>query len=290
MKILITGKHGQLGQQLLQDKPRPIDLVAYDRDSLDIVDRDQLRTVVVHERPDVIVNAAAYTAVDRAESDADQAYAVNTVGVENIAQVCADMGVQLIHVSTDFVFNGQQSTPYKSDDSVDPLGVYGASKAAGEQALQAILPRAIILRTAWVYSAHGNNFMNTMLRLMNARDEIEVVADQIGAPTWTGTLSRAIYALASDQAASGIYHCTDAGTASWYDFAVAIYEDGVQNGLISNNREVLIKPIAAKEYPTPAKRPNYSVLDTSKLLAATSIDLYHWREILRGVMREKSVG
>ncbi len=282
MRVLVTGKHGQLSKQLQLDASAAITLQALDRAQCDIRNATDVLTAVTDFSPDVVINAAAYTAVDQAESDAEQAYAVNALGVENIARACLSNDTRLLHVSTDFVFNGQQSQPYQPSDVIDPLGVYGASKAAGEQRVQALMPAAIILRTAWVYSCHGNNFMKTMLRLMAERDELSVVVDQIGTPTSTPTLAQTIFALIDNTQAQGIYHCTDAGQGSWYDFAVAIYEQAQALGLLPANKSVTIRPIKTTEYPAPApaQRPSYSVLDHSRLQADTGLVMRDWRVVL----------
>ncbi|WP_231758090.1 dTDP-4-dehydrorhamnose reductase [Microbulbifer elongatus] len=284
MKILVTGKNGQLGQQLQKQAPAHTTIIAHGRDTLDIADKEQVFTVLQQAQPDLVINAAAYTAVDKAESDTDQAHRVNARGPENLALACRELGIRLIHVSTDFVFDGKQSHPYLPGDTRKPLGVYGESKARGEEAIEAILPEAIIVRTAWVYDREGGNFVNTMLRLMNERDQLGVVADQIGTPTWAGTLANNIYALAQNPEAMGIYHCTDAGVASWYDFAVAIYEEGKAAGLIPSEKSVQIKPITTADFPTPAKRPAYSVLDKSRLVEDSGIELNHWRPVLRKIL------
>ncbi|MCQ3828327.1 dTDP-4-dehydrorhamnose reductase [Microbulbifer elongatus] len=284
MKILVTGKNGQLGQQLQKQVPAHTTVIAHGRDTLDVADKEQVFTVLQQVRPDLVINAAAYTAVDKAESDTDQAHRTNARGPENLALACRELGIRLIHVSTDFVFDGKQSHPYLPGDSRKPLGVYGESKAHGEEAIEAILPEAIIVRTAWVYDREGGNFVNTMLRLMSERDQLGVVADQIGTPTWAGTLANNIYALAQNPKARGIYHCTDAGVASWYDFAVAIYEEGKAAGLIAKEKPVQIKPITTADFPTPAKRPAYSVLDKSRLVEDSGIELNHWRPVLRKIL------
>ena len=280
MRVLVTGKQGQLAKQLQLDASAAITLQALDRTQCDIRDAADVLAAVTDFSPDVVINAAAYTAVDQAESDAEQAYAVNALGAENIARACLANDARLVHVSTDFVFNGQQSQPYQPSDAIDPLGVYGDSKADGEQRVQALMPAAIILRTAWVYSCHGNNFMKTMLRLMAERDDLGVVADQIGTPTSTPTLARAIFALIDNTQAQGIYHCTDAGQGSWYDFAAAIYQQAQALGLLPANQSVTIRPITTTEYPTPAQRPAYSVLDHSRLQADTGLVMRDWRAVL----------
>nr|WP_277610936.1 dTDP-4-dehydrorhamnose reductase [Microbulbifer celer] len=288
MKVLITGKNGQLGQQLQKQASSGITVIAHGRETLNITDKDQVFTVLKQAQPDVVINAAAYTAVDKAESDTEQAHLINARGPENLALACRELGGRLIHVSTDFVFGGEQSHPYRPGDARQPLGVYGQSKTRGEEAVEAILPEAMIVRTAWVYGREGSNFANTMLRLMNERDQLGVVADQIGTPTWAGTLAQSIYALAQNPEAKGIYHCTDAGAASWYDFAVAIYEEGKAAGLIPEEKSVQINPIATADFPTPAKRPSYSVLDKNRLAKAIGATPKHWRQVLRSVLSSSS--
>ncbi|WP_043318827.1 dTDP-4-dehydrorhamnose reductase [Microbulbifer sp. HZ11] len=284
MKILVTGKNGQLGQQLQKQAPAHTTVIAHGRDTLDVADKEQVFAVLQQAQPDLVINAAAYTAVDKAESEVEQAHAINAQGPENLALACRELGIRLIHVSTDFVFDGQQPQPYCPEAPRNPLSVYGQSKARGEEAIERILPEAITVRTAWVYDRDGGNFVNTMLRLMNDRDQLGVLADQIGTPTWAGTLAQCIFALAANDGAKGIYHCTDAGVASWYDFAVAIYEEGKAAGLIAKEKPVQIKPITTADYPTPAVRPAYSVLDKSRLVEDSGIELNHWRQVLREIL------
>ena len=284
MKILIAGKNGQLGRQLQKQAPADTALIAHGRDTLDIADKNQVFAVIKQEQPDLVINAAAYTAVDKAEADCEQAHLINARGPENLALACRELGIRLIHVSTDFVFDGKQSQPYQPQDARSPLGVYGTSKARGEEAIEAILPEAVIVRTAWVYDREGGNFVTTMLRLMGERDQLGIVADQVGTPTWAGTLAQSIYALAANREASGIYHCTDAGVASWYDFAVAVYEESKAAGLLPEKKQVQMTPIATADYPTPAARPAYSVLDKSRLVSDTGVELSHWRQVLRAAL------
>lgn len=287
MRILLTGKDGQLGRELQKSVPPGTGLIALGREELDICQRESVMEKVASVQPDVVINTAAYTAVDKAETETDLAFGVNASGAENLALTCRELNARLIHVSTDFVFDGQKSSPYTPNDPVRPLGAYGESKAAGERATQEILPEAVIVRTAWVYAREGHNFVNTMLRLMAERDELAVVADQVGTPTWAGSLAEILYQLAADRSASGIYHCTDAGIASWYDFAVAIYEEGKEAGLLSAEQQVQIKPIATSDYSTPAARPAYSVLDKSRLANELGIELKHWRQALRQALGGK---
>ena len=229
----------------------------------------------------MLVNAAAYTAVDRAESEQELAFAVNARAVEAMAAAQRACGGHLVHVSTDFVFDGQAPRAYKPGDARNPLSAYGRSKAAGEDGAG---PDATIVRTAWVYGAGGANFVTTMLRLMRTRDEVRVVADQIGAPTWAGGLAEIVWALAQRRVAGVFHHC-DAGVASWYDFAVAIQEEALAFGLLE--RAVPVIPITTAEYPTPARRPAFSLLDASETRKSLGTAAVHWRVNLRRMLAEE---
>jgi dTDP-4-dehydrorhamnose reductase len=282
--VLITGANGQLGWELQRTAPRDTEVVAFSHDKLDVSDAAAIRDVVLGNRPDCIVNAAAYTAVDRAEKESDGAFAVNRDGPAALARAAADVGVRLIHVSTDFLFGKAQGRPIRSSDEPSPECVYGASKLAGERAVQEVLGSdALIVRTAWVYSAHGRNFVKTILRLVKERDALSVVDDQVGTPTWAQGLAQALWkALEIDL--TGIHHWTDAGVASWYDFAVAIQEEALDLGVV--RKELPIIPIPTSEYPTPAKRPSYSVLDKSETWDALGYKAPHWRVALRKMLNE----
>ena len=284
-KVLLLGAGGQLGSELRGSQPETgVELVAAGRGQLDLADAG-ITQAIVELAPDVVINAAAYTAVDRAESEAEHCHLINDTAVGRVAEAVNSAGARLIHVSTDFVFDGRQSHPYRPDDGVNPLGVYGESKWRGEQAVRSVLgDAAVILRTAWVYSAHGNNFVKTMLRLMGERDQLGVVADQIGTPTWAGGLARAIWRIVEAPNVQGTHHWTDAGAASWYDFAVAIYEEGRRLGLLQ--RDVHVAPIPTEAYPTPASRPAYSVLDKQSLWDALQIEGVHWRQQLTIMLQE----
>jgi dTDP-4-dehydrorhamnose reductase len=281
MKVLITGAGGQLGQALQATAPADTQLVPLDRVALDIGDAAAVAALVRTEQPDLLINAAAYTAVDKAESDATSAGSINGDAPGHLATACAAIGARFIHVSTDFVFDGASGIPYAPDHPTAPLGVYGATKLAGEQAVQAAHPQALIVRTAWVYGVTGANFVRTMLRLMAERDEVRVVADQIGTPTFADGLARALWALDA-AGARGIHHWTDSGAASWYDFAVAIQEEALATGLLS--RAVPVIPIATSDYPTPARRPSYSVLDKRAAVALLGAPAPHWRVHLRDML------
>ena len=284
MKVLVTGANGQVGWELQRAIPAGIELVALQRSALDITNREQVIRVITSEKPDWVINAAAYTAVDRAEEEPDLAYTINRDGAANIAEACKRAGSRMVQISTDFVFDGRQGTPYLETAKPNPLSVYGASKLAGDEAVfKALGEHCTILRTSWVYSVHGNNFVKTMLRLMSERAEVGIVADQVGTPTWANGLATAIWA-AVEKGVSGICHWSDYGVASWYDFAIAIYEEGSTLGLLTT--ECAIKPIRTEQYPVPATRPQYSVMDKSNTVSQLEIEPGHWRMALREMLIE----
>jgi dTDP-4-dehydrorhamnose reductase len=276
-----------LGQALRQSVPAGIELIAVGRSQLDLADAGACRQAVMDLRPDWVLNGGAYTAVDKAESEAELAAAVNAGAPEAFALALADTGGRLLQVSTDFVFNGQQGTPYRPDQPLDPLGVYGRSKALGEhKVLQSMAPeRSCILRTSWVYGPVGKNFCLTMLRLhelkAKADEPLEVVSDQVGCPTSTPTLAAACWAVVNREI-SGIQHWSDAGAASWYDFAVAIGTQGAARGLIEKPASVV--PIRTSDYPTPASRPAYSLLECSATRTALDLPPLHWQQALDQVL------
>ncbi len=283
-KILITGAGGQLGRELAQSVPAGAESRALARAELDISDPQRIGEVIAEMSPTVVINAAAYTAVDRAESEVAAAMAANAGAPASLAAACAAHGARLIHISTDFVFDGGSSVPYQPDARAAPLGVYGRSKLAGEERVRACLPDAVILRTGWVYSALGANFVKTMLRLMAEREELSVVADQVGTPTWAAGLAAAVWAAVERPEISGTYHWSDAGACSWYDFAVAIAEEAEAVGLLE--RVPRIKPIPGSAYPTPARRPAYSVLDKSASWRDLALQPVHWRQNLRAMLAQ----
>jgi dTDP-4-dehydrorhamnose reductase len=285
MKTLITGASGQLGRELLRIKPDKWRFIAFSHSELDISDSAAVAAVFQKHKPNLVINAAAYTSVDQAESEREKAFAVNAVGAENIARATEYFRARLIHISTDFIFDGTKSQPYLPDDRPNPIGVYGASKLQGEKAvLETTGNQALILRTGWVYSSHGSNFVITMLRLMTERDEIGIVADQVGTPTWARDLARTIYRFADFPSAQGVFHWSDAGVAGWYDFAVAIQEEAREIGFPLKN--TTIKPIRTADYPTPAKRPAYSVLDKTATWETLGYTSLHWRDSLRSMLAE----
>lgn len=285
MKVLITGAGGQLGGALQRTAPAGIDLNAIDVDDVDFTDDAMLRARLIVEAPDVLINAAAYTAVDKAENDEETAQAINADAVAIMAQEMAAQGGKLVHVSTDFVFDGTSSRAYRPDDARAPISAYGRTKAAGEDHLRAT---DLLVRTAWVYEAGGANFVRTMIRLMKEREELGVVADQIGSPTWATGLARTIWGLIA-KGATGTFHHSDDGQTSWHEFAVAIAEEAHALGLI--DRIPAIKPITTADYPTPARRPAFSLLDcsaTREFLGDTPVP---WRTNLRLMLeQEKALG
>jgi len=285
MKVLVTGAAGQLGRALARDIPDGVQVVALARAELDLLHSAAIADCLQSVRPAVLINAAAYTAVDQAEAEPERAHAVNAEAVGLLATACEEQRIRFVHVSTDFVFDGASGRPYRPTDHAAPLSVYGASKLEGEQriASHGSLDWCVV-RTAWVYASTGRNFLLTMLRLFNERDVVRVVADQVGSPTSAGSLAHCVWRIATSDAAHGILHFTDAGVASWYDFAVAIYEEARGLGLIS--KPVHIQPIRTTDYPTPARRPSYSVLDVSATSALLGLQPAHWRARLREVLQE----
>ena len=288
MKVLLTGAGGQLGTALQKSCPGAVELIATDQAELDLSDAKACTAMVAALKPDWVLNGGAYTAVDRAEEQPQLAEAVNAAAPRAFAEALAELGSgRLLQISTDFVFNGQQGHPYGADDRAAPLGVYGASKARGEAAVLEVLgqKRACVLRTSWLYGPVGKNFCLTMLRLheikAKAGDPLNVVADQVGCPTHTAGLAAACWqVLARD--IGGMQQWSDAGVASWYDFAVAIGEEAVALGILATAAKV--NPISTAEYPTPAQRPSYSLMDCSASRKALGLEPLHWRQGLRQVL------
>ncbi|MEP0391120.1 MAG: dTDP-4-dehydrorhamnose reductase [Erythrobacter sp.] len=281
MRVLITGAGGQLGTALQTTAPDAAEISAIDVDDVDLTDAAMLRARLAVEAPEIIINAAAYTAVDRAEEDEELALAINADAVAIMVEAMEQTGGKLVHVSTDFVFDGTSSRAYQPGDTRAPISAYGRTKAAGEDHVR---PSDILVRTAWVYAAGGANFVRTMIRLMNERDELGIVADQTGSPTWATGLAQTIWGLI-ENGANGTFHHSDAGEISWYDFAVAIAEEAHEIGLIESIPA--IKPITTSYYPTPAKRPAFSLLDSSATRAVLGDTHTHWRENLRTMLREE---
>lgn len=282
MKILINGRHGQVSHELQQRLGVVGELVVLGRDQLDLAQPDQIRRQVQNIRPDLIINAAAHTAVDLAESEPQSAFAINAVAPGILAEEALALDIPLIHYSTDYVFDGTKAGPYNEDDTPNPLGVYGKSKLAGEQAIRDVQGKHLILRTSWVYSTHGRNFLLTMQRLLQEKPELRVVSDQIGAPTWAGTIANSTLALierwqANDIANWGTYHLSAQGETSWFGFAQAIGEALRQQGKPCAD----LLPIPSSDYPTPAARPLNSRLDCSRLQRDWSVSQPDWQTALR---------
>ena len=277
-----------MGLALRERAPQGWAVVACDRAELDVTAADDVRRMIQSARPTLVFHAAAYTAVDEAESDAEQAEAVNVAGTRHVAEEVQRAGARLVHLSTDFVFDGSSGRPYTPDDRPAPLGVYGRTKLAAEQAALELGERTVVMRTAWVYSRHGQNFVQTMLRLMREQDSVGVVSDQVGTPTWARSLADALWTVARRPQLRGVLHWTDAGVASWYDFAVAIQEEALAAGLLP--REVPVRPLGSSEYPTAARRPAYSVLSKRESWVALGITPPHWRVNLRLMLRELARG
>ncbi|MEA3041360.1 MAG: dTDP-4-dehydrorhamnose reductase [Sphingomonadales bacterium] len=287
MRALILGAGGQVGRALAATAPEGCDLVALARADCDIGEEAAVRAAIADARPQLVLNAAAYTAVDRAEAEPEAARHLNGEAPGFIAAAARAAGARVVHLSSDFVFGGAAERPRRPDDPTQPDGVYARTKLDGERAALAADPEALVVRAAWVYAPVGQNFVNTMLRLIGEKDEVRVVADQIGTPTWAPRLASALWRLAA-LGARGIHHYTDAGVASWYDFAVAIGEEALAAGLIE--RAARIVPVATEDYPTPARRPAYSVLDKKATWALLGEPAPHWRANLRANLRELSNG
>ncbi|MFQ0828470.1 dTDP-4-dehydrorhamnose reductase [Serratia fonticola] len=263
MRILLTGAKGQLGSCFQDRLPAGWDVWATDADVLDITDLAKVKSAVVDYRPNVIVNAAAFTAVDKAETDHEIAALINEIGPKNLALAANEVGARLVHVSTDYVFDGEATTPYIETAPTKPLGVYGKTKLDGEIAVSHHQPDALIIRTAWVFSEYGNNFVKTMLKLAQDHDNLGVVSDQFGCPTYAGDIAQAIIDLLQREAAGGIYHFCGDETVTWSEFAEAIFFSAIKQGFLA--RAPMVNGIRTSEYPTPAKRPKYSVLNCEKI-------------------------
>lgn len=292
-KILITGSKGQVGSCLVaQASDAGWTIYAVDRDELDVTNPSAVNRIVSELMPDVIINAAAHTAVDRAETDIDASYAINRDGPQHLAVAAARINAAFLHISTDYVFAGDKSERYSEIDIVNPQGVYGASKLAGEKAVIEACAKHIILRTAWVFCEHGNNFVKTMLRLASEKDQLGIVADQFGGPTYAGDIAAALLIIAekamnSPEAVSwGIYHFSGEPHVSWYQFAQAIFNEAVNKAIL--NKLPVLKSLETKDYPTPAKRPANSRLDCTKILKEFEIKPSNWMQAIQNIAAYKS--
>ena len=284
MRVLVTGATGQLGSEVANGfRHSGYEVVAPARQELDFSYPEQLAATARTLQADWVINCAAYTQVDKAESDVQQAFIVNRDSPEQLARAVADYGGRMLQVSTDFIFDGAQRRPYLETDPPNPLGVYGRSKLEGEQAVQRVLPDAVVLRTAWVYGVHGHNFVKTMLRIATAGKPLRVVSDQVGTPTWTTDIAATIAALVAREA-SGTFNFTSAGETSWHGFASAILDEGAKAGFDINTETVV--PIPTSDYPTPATRPVYSVLNTEKIRPLLPGPIPDWRDSLKKMLQE----
>ncbi|STQ74772.1 dTDP-4-dehydrorhamnose reductase [Grimontia hollisae] len=288
MKILVTGSLGQVGRCLVEQLKNVdgVDFIALDRDKLDITDSNAVADVVLSFQPNVIINAAAYTAVDRAEDEVELSYAINRDGPENLAKAAEKIGAAIFHISTDYVFAGDKEGEYLECDETGPQGVYGKSKLAGEIAVANACKRHVILRTAWVFSEHGSNFVKSMLRLAETRNNLGVVADQFGGPTYAGDIAKALVEISfaikkRNHTGFGIYHYSGVPYVSWYEFAKAIFDEANAQGLL--NKNVTVNPISTSEYPTPAKRPANSKLNNEKIRAEFGIGPSDWLVALKKI-------
>jgi dTDP-4-dehydrorhamnose reductase len=274
-KILVTGANGQLGQclQKISSQFEEFEFIFTDSETLDITNKEEVNDFFWQNAPDFCINAAAYTAVDLAETDIEKAFLVNADGTENLAEACAENNAQFIHVSTDYVFDGENNLPYTEEDFTNPLGVYGASKLAGDELALEVNPCSVILRTSWVYSEFGKNFVKTMLNLFATKEELSIVADQFGQPTNANDLAEAIMKIIkSEKITPGIFNFSNLGRISWFDFAEKIAE--------LSEAKIKLNAIETSQYPTPAKRPKNSVLDLDKISKTYAIQLKPWEESL----------
>lgn len=290
MKILIAGAQGQVGSELTAiAKQRNYEIIAATRSDLDISQLDNVNTYFSKVKPDIVINAAAYTAVDKAEEEQDSAYAINRDGAKNLATACSTQNIPLLHISTDYVFDGSKEEAYSEDDEVAPLGIYGISKWQGEEEIRSHLPQHIILRVAWVFGANGNNFVKTMLRLAANRNKLNIVSDQFGGPTSAKSIAKTLLNLVDiyhkdNSIEWGTYHYCGKGKTSWYNFAKEIFNQANISGVL--NKEIQINAIKTEEYPTPAKRPKNSMLDCTKIMNTFGIEPQDWRIELKQVLSE----
>ncbi len=285
--ILVTGANGQVGSEINHlSSAYPFEFIFTDAADLDITNSDAVFEFFKKNEITYVINCAAYTAVDKAEEDKELAAAVNVQGAMHLAQACTLRNIPLVHISTDYVYHDSQNTPFVEGDQTNPQGVYAATKLEGEEAIKKIHPRSMVIRTSWVYSTFGNNFVKTMLRLGNDRDELSVIFDQIGSPTYARDLAKGILDIlhklkqgdVSDTAFNTTYHYSNEGVCSWYDFAIAIFD--------INNVSCHVKPIVTAQYPTPAKRPPFSLLNKTKIKEAFGLEIPYWRDSLKAMLGE----
>ncbi len=295
MKVLLTGANGQLGTAIQSTKPKDVNLISSNRNTFDLTSKLECEKFLKVVKPDFILNAAAYTAVDKAESEKDLAFKINAQAPKNFAELANDLGFKLLHISTDFVFNGNQNTPYKIHQSRSPIGIYGYTKASGEEFIEKIIRNpndGLILRTSWLMAPVGKNFALTMLKLMSERKELKVVCDQVGGPTMTHNLAEYCWKVIDlshrGEKIPQILHYSNSGVASWYDIAESIKEIGLNLGILKKNINII--PIKSIDYPTPAKRPSYSVLDCFSSLDVLNLkSSIHWRKALEEVLQSYKI-
>nr|QFF90586.1 dTDP-4-dehydrorhamnose reductase [Vibrio parahaemolyticus] len=282
MRVLVTGSKGQVGYCLaeLLSNEENVALLAVDREDLDITNQEAVNEVVKAFKPTIIINAAAHTAVDKAEQEVEVSYAINRDGPKFLAEAAQDIGAAILHISTDYVFEGNKEGEYVEDDATNPQGVYGASKLAGENAVAEVCDKHVILRTAWVFGEHGNNFVKTMLRLAATRNELSIVGDQFGGPTYAGDIAKALVEIAkkisNDESVEyGVYHYSGLPHVSWYEFADTIFDNAIKQGIMHN--KPTLSSITTEQYPTPAKRPSNSTLSSNKITHAFAIGTSNWK-------------
>ena len=285
-KFLITGANGQVGYCLTQQLQGEHEILAVGRNELDITDQSAVKKAIENFCPNVIINAAAHTAVDRAETEIELSKAINVKGPQYLAEAAKSVGAAILHISTDYVFDGQRAGKYKESDATDPQGVYGRTKLEGEQAVAAANDKFIVLRTAWVFGEHGNNFVKTMLRLAKTRDTLGVVADQVGGPTYAGDIAKALIQIAEkiiagEKVEYGVYHLTGEPYVSWYEFAKTIFAEAVSQNVLE--KSPLVNAITTADYPTPAKRPANSCLDLTKIQQVFGIQPSDWQKALKNI-------
>lgn len=277
MKIIVTGAGGQLGHDLVRILGKWHEVVGFDRKSMDVCDLDQCKEIIYSSKPDIVIHAAAFTAVDQAEVDRDKAYLVNAYGSRNVAICAQEIGAKICYVSTDYVFDGNSKNPYTEYDNTNPIGIYGKSKRAGELLVQNLSNRFFIVRTSWLYGLYGNNFVKTMIKVAQEKKSLKVVNDQVGSPTYTVDLTYFLASLINTDY-YGIYHASNTGTCTWYEFAKTIFEEyGI---------DVNLEPCSTEEFPRPAPRPKYSVLEHMSIRANGFEDLRHWRDALKAFLNE----
>ena len=285
-KVLLIGAKGQVGQELQLTLPPLGEVISIGREELDLTNSEKISQLIREIHPDYLVNAAAYTAVDKAETEPDLAYSINAIAPKIMAESAEKIKAKFLHISTDYVFDGRKNTPYLETDLTNPLGVYGQSKLRGEEEIKTVNSQAIILRTAWVYGSYGkSNFVKTMLRLGKEREELKVVVDQVGSPTWSKDIATAITQLLINvDNPAGIYNFTNSGVASWFDLTKAIFEEAKISGIPLKIQRVI--PITTAEYPTPAVRPAYSVLSGQKISQQLGYIPPYWRDSLKAMLNQ----